>query len=286
LVDIEIESVDLNLLSFFTGKPEISLGFDIEKEKNHNVTRLPKEFSLPEKIKISYLNSDALRICADEGVFKQSEIDSFLNNEKAIFEKQINNIIDGIEVKGNIDNSQFEESLQWDEDILKMDEEKPVTTKTYAYSTNPLNLHISIVPPSVMIPDQIYNFTGLKNQSVTYRIIFPNGIDIDAYDKHDRAVIKQTKDEKQYLEVVFTPEEADVSLDVICSINPSALFLIGLFTPCIISIFVTLILLFALITLRKKRKGRSGKQREPVYDENDTSYEDQDYYIPPPPGSK
>lgn len=288
VIEMKVESVDLNLLSFFTGDPKISLGFDIEKEKNYNVTKLPKEFSLPEKIDIDYLNSDALRICIDENIFKKSEIEAFLNNEKTLFDSQISKIIEGLEVKGNVGNKRFEESLQWDQDILHMDAEKPVTTRVYAYTTHPLNLHISITPPSVKIPDQTYNFTGLKNQSVTYKIIFPNGIALQVYDKYDKAVVKQTNDERQYLEVTFTPDESDMRMDVVCSITPSALFLIGLFIPCMISIFITLVLLIVLVTIRKKRGGkrRYAKQREPVYEEGDTGYEDRDYYIPPPPGSK
>ncbi len=287
VIELEIEDIDLNLLSFFTGSPEINLGYSTKKEKNYTVTKLPDEFSLPEKINIAYLNSDAIRLCIDENIFKESEIDEFLTNEKNVFEKHINQIITGLDVKANIDRNMFEDSLNWDKIISDMDSEKPVKTRSYTYATHNSNLHISIIPPSIKIPDRSYNLKGLKDQSVTYKIIFPNGVSVDARDEYDRAIVKTAEDGRQYIEVSFTPEDDDLSFNVSCSVVPSALFLIGLFTPCLLSFFITVLLLIVLILFRKKRRrGRKVKQREPEYEEVNTGYEERDYYIPPPPGSK
>lgn len=286
-IDLEVKSVDLNLLSFFTGSPKIVLDFFAEEEKNYNVTKIPPEFSLPDKIEIDYLNSDALRICIDENIFKSDQVNTFLDNEKTFFENKLRRVVSGLEVKGNTDKDSFDESLVWNQDINNMDSEQPVKTRTYAYTTHPIGLHLSIIPPSVKIPDQTYNFTGLKNQSVTYKILFPSGITVDVKDKYGKAEVKKTEDERQYLEITFSSEESNMSVDVTCLLTPSTLFVIGLFIPCIISIVITIIILIVVIMLRKKRKGRGPKrQREPVYEERDTGYEDQDYYIPPPPGSK
>jgi hypothetical protein len=287
IIEIEVERIDLNILSLFTGEPKIVLGYTIKKEKNYNVTELPKEFSLPSIVDIRYLNSDALRLCIDENIFKESEIAEFLNSEKTFFENHIQRIIQGIKVNGNVGKDAFQETLQWDQDISKMSSENPITTKTHAYSIHSSSFHISRTSSFFKIPDQIYNIEGLKNQSVTYRIIFPKGVDITGNDEYGKAVVKQTNDGRQYIEISLTPEESDLSFALGCSITPSTLFLIRLFTPCIISIFVTLILIIVIILFRRKRKGgKSAKEREPIYEESDTGYEDQDYYIPPPPGSK
>ena len=288
IIEIEIENTDLNLLSFFTGDPELSFGMKMTQEKAYNVTKIPDNFKLSEKIEIGFLNSDALRVCIQEGVFDQDSVDNFLTNDKDDFEKIAKHLIKNIDVSGNINQKDFEESLEWDEDITNMDSEKPVKTVSYSYTSQPSKFDVSIVPPGIKIPRQKYNFTGIENQTVTYRIIFPSGININVDDNYDKTVIKKTKDERSYLEITFTPEESDMSVDVNCDISPSAFFVIGLFTPCIISIFITLILLVVLITLRKKRGGRikPTKQREPAYEEKDTGYQDQDYYIPPPPSSK
>ena len=59
IIEIEVETTDLNLLSFLTGKTELTLGLDLKKTRNYNVTAVPNQFTLPEKISVDYLNSDA-----------------------------------------------------------------------------------------------------------------------------------------------------------------------------------------------------------------------------------
>ena len=285
IIEIEIENTDLNLLSFFTGEPELNFGLSMSQTKNYNITRLPNMFSLPDEINIAFLNSDALRVCLQEGVFEKENIDSFLAKDKTDFELSTKKIMKNIDVKGNINRDDFDESLEWDENISKMDSISPVKTVSYSYTAKPVKFDINIVPPGIEIPSQTYNFSGIKDQTVTYRIFFPNGIDIGV---KDEGISKQKMDGREYLEITFTPDEANTSLSVSCSITPSLLFLVGLFAPCIISIFITLILLIVLVIFRKKGRGRikSAKYERKTYEAAETGYDDQDYYIPPPPGSK
>jgi len=288
IIEIEIENTDLNLLSFFTGEPELNFGLKMTQNKNYNITRLPNMFSIPDKINIDFLNSDALRVCLQEEVFEKENIDSFLMEDKTVFEAITKKIMKNIEVKGNINREAFDESLEWDENISKMDSASPVKTVSYSYTSQPVKFDMKIVPPGISIPSQTYNFSGIKNQTVTYRMFFQKGINIDVKDAEDKAISKQRSDGSQYLEITFTPDNADTSIVVSCSITPSLLFLIGLFIPCIISIFITLILIIVLAIFRRKRRGRAKpiKYEEKTYEETEAGYEDQNYYIPPPPGSK
>jgi len=57
VVEIEMKSADLNLLSLFTGKTELSVGLFLQEDRNYNVTTLPDEFTLPEKVSLDYLNA-------------------------------------------------------------------------------------------------------------------------------------------------------------------------------------------------------------------------------------
>ncbi|ENO12083.1 hypothetical protein MBGDC06_00144 [Thermoplasmatales archaeon SCGC AB-539-C06] len=66
LVEIEVSSTDLNLLSFFTSGTEMNLGLFLQETRKYGVTVVPDDFSLPEKISIDYLNSDAFRLCVEE----------------------------------------------------------------------------------------------------------------------------------------------------------------------------------------------------------------------------
>jgi len=287
IIEIEITNTDLNLLSFLTGKTELSFGTSLQETRNYNVTTPPSQFNIPKKIILNYLNSDALRLCIQEEVFTKEQVNMFLEDEKKIFETRMTNLLPELEITGTINRGLFESSLVWDEDINNMDKNTPVTTNSYAKCTYPVHFDLSIIPPGFSIPTQTYNFTGLKNQSVTYRIIFPHGIDIQVSDLQGKAKVKKTDDDRKYLEISFTTSEDNLTVDVSCKMIPSALFVIGIFTPCIISLIITIILITVIIMLRKKRKTRkTGIPPTTMEPEEPTGYEGEDYYIPPPPGSK
>jgi hypothetical protein len=115
-------------------------------------------------------------------------------------------------------------------------------------------------------------------------MIFPHGIYVDTNDLLNKAVVKETKDGRYYIEITFSESEADLVVEISCKMTPSALFIIGLFMPCIVSLIIAIILIIVIYIIRKKRKGR--KIETTVEEEDLTGYEDEDYYVPPPPGSK
>lgn len=289
-VEINVKSTDLNLFSFFTGNTQLTFGLNLNEERSYKISTLPEEFSLPSKISIDYLNSDALRVCFEEGIFNMDEVDAFLTAEKDDFEKRISNIITGVEINGDINRDTFEKSLQWDGNILDMDEAIPVKTESYAQTSFPISFNLGIAPPSFKIPTQSYNFTGIKGQSMTYKMIFPQGVEISVSDPYGKAEVKKMSDGRKYFELSIESDESEIYVEVSCDIMPSILFIIGLFIPCIISFFITLILIIIVLILRKKRKGRKISREPVIYDEqgneDNVEYQGEDYYIPPPPKSK
>ena len=88
-------------------------------------------------------------------------------------------------------------------------------------------------------------------------MIFPEGITITATDALDKTVVEKTKEGRYYFEVSFTASEHNLTAAVSYKMTPSALFVLGLFMPCIISLLITIILIVVIIILRKKRKGRA-----------------------------
>ena len=215
---------------------------------------------------------------------QKEDIDIFLKLEKLLFEKRMKNILldSALEIEGHINRGAFDASLTlWDGNIDSMDNQIPVKTVSFANTPVPLTFHISFLPPEINITNQNFSFKGLQNQSVTYKIIFPHGIDsIEFSDDLDRAIKGETDDGRAYLEISFDESEAGMTDEVTCKMHPSTLFVLGIFTPCIISFIITMILLVIIYFLRKKRRRSRGI---PVSSEEISGYEDQDYYVPPPP---
>ena len=289
LIEIEVKSVDLNVLSFLTGKTELKFELDSRDARNYNVTTIPEEFSLPKKISLEYLNSDAFRLCIEENIFDTVGINSFLDREKNIFESVLRTILPGLDASGNANRAVFDQSLVWDGDILNMDAETPVKVANSAHSSYPINFELSAFPPKFDITTQNLNFSGLKNFDVTYRLIFPQGVTLEASDSLNKASVRKLGDGRSCLELTFSASEANLTDEVTCKMMPSALFVLGIFTPCIISLIILIILIVVIVILRKKRKGR--KIKEPAIgevetEEGDNTYESEEYYIPPPPSSR
>jgi hypothetical protein len=285
IIEIEVISTDLNLLSFFTGKTELSFGLNLEGNRNYNVTNVPIELNLPEKVSLNYLNSDAIRLCIEENVFCQNNVNKFLTGETNEFISIFKHLLPGLKTNANANKNLFEDSLQWDGNISDMDAEKPVIVATSANSLYSVSFDFSILPPKFEIPLRTFNFTGLYNQDVMYKIIFPKGIIIEISDPLDKADFGQMDDGRYYIKIMFSAAESNQMVEVSCKMIPSALFIIGVFIPCIVSLFITFILIFVIYIIRKKRKIKRGELHIPE-EEEVTGYEEEDFYVPPPPGSK
>jgi len=285
VIEIEIQSTDLNLLSFFTGVTELSFRLKATENKNYNVTELPEEFSLPEKITVDYLNSDAFRLCIQENVFNEEEVSTFLKNNKNSFQDLLNKgLLPGLSASCQIDREKFDNSLNTNIDISDMDKEPPIEVSSYAHGSYPVSFGFSVLPPKVDIPARKINFTGIPGQSVTYRMVFPQGIKITTSDTLNKSIVDKTKDGRYYFEVTFSASEHNLSTELSYKMTPSAVFILGLFMPCIISFVILLILIIVVYLLRKKRRGR--KTAVIIQEDTDSGYEDENYYVPPPPRSK
>ncbi|KYK28355.1 hypothetical protein AYK20_01220 [Thermoplasmatales archaeon SG8-52-1] len=280
LIEIEVKNTDLNLLNFFTGKTEFNFGLDIKETRNYNVTALPEAFELPEKLSLKYLNADAFRLCVEENVFNTKDVNNFLNNEKKLFEQLLKKALPGLKLNGKVNRNIFEGSLiVWDKDISNMEKYPPIKTGSYGHSSYPISFNISYLPPSIEIPIKKFNFSGIPNQNVTYKMIFPHGISILVDDPLNKTYMDKTKDGRYYLVTTFSVSESNLTLEVSCKMTASAFFIIGIFVPCILSFVIALILIIIIYILRKKRKGKKIKTSA---EEDFTGYEDEDYYVPPP----
>jgi len=226
----------------------------------------------------------------DENIFDTNSINGFLKLGKTDFENKLKKLMPGLEISADIKKDIFEKSLVWDQDISKMDANKPIKTSLFAHSSYPVGVDFSILGPKFDIPTKIFNFSGIKNEDVTYKIVFPQGISIDVSDTANKSVKKELNDGRQYFEISFDAAESDLSVDVSCKMMPSIFFIIGIFIPCIITAIIVIILIFVIYAIRKKRKGKTYRRSPPKQDVEEeeiiTGYDGEEYYVPPPPKSK
>ena len=280
-IEIDTRKLDLNIPSFFTGQSEFTSSVYLKEDIHIFVTSFPEEFSLSDKIMLPFLNSDAFRVCVDESVFSQDEVDRYLSAKKDVFESRLSGILHDLEIKGIIDREVFSDSLSWNKDISQMDDVKPIIASTYANNLYPVRFSFSVLPPSIEIANQSFTFTSRINQSTTYRLLFPKGISVTATDMSNKSLTKgETVDGKEYIEVFFESDDEVKSLTVTCMLVASPLFMLGQFLPCIISFILVIILIIIVYIFRRKRKGRKIIIKEKA---GDSSYEGEDFYVPPPP---
>ena len=187
-----------------------------------------------------------------------------------------------MKVKGIVDKNIFLNSLNWDKDVSNMNYNSPVIASSYANNIYPIDFDFSFWPPEIHISNQTFVFNSIKNQSITYRVIFPKGILVKATDTLNKSLIKGKINGREYIEISFTSDDNLKTDTVTCLLVASSLYLLGQFLPCIISFVLVIILLIIFYLFRKKRRTRGSFRK----DNSSSDYEGEDFYVPPPPSSK
>ena len=288
-VEIELLKMDLNIPSVITGKTELTVSTKMKEDDRLYVIRRDGELFLSPKVNITYLNSDAFRLCTEENVFNESQINSFLSKKTEMFQQRLSEIFHGLRVKGIIDRKIFSNSLVWDGDISAMDNVVPVVVSNYANEVYAVGFNVSLWPAELTFAPQRFTLQGMENQTVTYRIIFPRGITVNASDSVGNSLITgKTNDGRDYVELSFDAESSTQSTVLTCVLNVSPVYVLGLFLPCILVFILLIVLIVIIYLIRKKRGGlRRGKGKLFEPEDNEPSdYSRQDYYVPPPPPSK
>ncbi len=287
-IDIELVKMDLNIPSVFSGKTEMTASVKLREEDKIYVMRRSDELWLPPKINLSFLNADAFRLCADKQVFNDGMITTFLSQKTAVFQQRLSDVFRGLEVKGAIDRKVFDSSRGWDGDISTMDDVNPIIVPNDAMEVYMIGFNASLWPAELSIRPQQFTLQGIENQTVTYRITFPRGIDINASEDVGRPlIIGTTNDGRYYVELTFNESTATQPAVLTCILRASPVYILMLFLPCIL-VFLLLVVLIVIIYLIRKKRGGLRRGHRKLFEPEDSEpvdYSNQEYYVPPPPSS-
>jgi hypothetical protein len=287
-IEIEVLKMDLNIQSTITGKTELIASAKMKEDDRLYVVSRTSELFFSPKVNITYLNADAFRLCSEENIFTDSQINSFLSQKTEAFQQRLSQIFHGMSVKGAIDGKPFSNSLVWDKDISMMDDIAPVVVSNYANEVYAVEFNVSLWPAELTLAPQRFILQGLEKQTVTYRIIFPRGITINASESAGKPLITgKTNDGRDYVELSYDAESTTQSTVLTCALNMSPVYILGLFLPCLLAFILLVVLVVIIYLIRKKRGGlRRGKRKLFEPEDNEPSeYGGEDYYVPPPPSS-
>jgi hypothetical protein len=287
-IEIELAKMDLNIPSLFTGKTELTASTKMREDDQLYVIRRAGGLSFSPKINITYLNADALRLLIEENVINDSQVTTFLSQKNEVFQQRLSEILHDLTVKGISERVVFSNSLTWDGDIAAMDAITPVVVSNYANEVYVVGFNMSLWPVDLSLSPQQFMLTGVENQTVTYRIIFPRGITINVSDTAGKPFITgKTNDGRDYVEVSFDADAASQSTTLSCVLNASPVYVLGMFLPCLLVFLLLLVLVVIIYLIRKKKGGlRRGKRKLSEPEDNEPAeYGGQEYYVPPPPPS-
>jgi len=289
IISIEFVKMDLNIPSVFTGKTELTSSVKMKEDDNLYVIRRTDPLGFSSKVILPYLNADAFRLCTEEQVFSQDQMNEFLIQKTTQFQQRLSKVFQGLEVKGAIDRASLTNSLVWDGDIATMDDVVPVIVTNIANEVHMVGFNISIWPAELSVAPQRFVLEGIANQTVTYRLIFPRGITINASEETGKPlIVGKTNDGRDYVELTFEQgTESQPSL-LTCVLHTSSVYVLSLFLPCIL-VFLLLVVLIVILYLIRKKRGGLRRSKRKLFEPEDTEpsdYSDQEYYVPPPPSSK
>lgn len=279
-IHIDVTKIDLDVAGFLTGNNKLLEAITATGEQHLRVVNLPSQLILHDHINISFLNADALRLIIQENILTKTQKQSYINQRLQTYEDLLKQCI-GVDEEPTIDEEAFISSLSWDKDISNMGETPPVVISAYTNSLETIPLTINTIPAELIIPKQFYTLP-INNQSITYRITMPKGMQISAVSEHNNTIIHGSDSSgRDYIQISYLGSESYANDTIICTLNPTAVFVFNLFLPIILTVILIIILIAVILYFRKKKRGKLVIERNP----EPSPYEDKDYYVPPPPGS-
>ncbi len=255
LVEIYVKDINLDLLDIVTGKSNVVSRLDIRDDLIIYRIHAHSLLSLPDWIDLEIINSDLFRLLIEEGLL-DAELDGFLKERLNLSNDLMVSLVKQNNLKTYLDEKTFEESLSWDRDIKKMSDEKPISIPFFSTVTKKSKFSFSIIPFSFTIMNESFDCFSVPGENVTYRFIFPKGVEVKFNDSLGRCKGGVLDDGRKYIEIKFFENDGLVATTVYYSLRLSPLMIILLFLPIIIMILVIVIIVSILVLMGRRRKLR------------------------------
>ncbi|HDO19646.1 MAG TPA: hypothetical protein ENG74_02860 [Thermoplasmatales archaeon] len=263
IIDMEIKSIDLDLIGLFTGKAEVINRFDAKDKYLIYRIKPYNGIKAPESISIDFLNADLIRLCIEEKLFSREVIDSLFNERMLLAEQAFSQTLGVPELKVYPDERGFDESLEWDGDIRNMDDAYPIVIPIYSSIPKKATFSFSLFPFSFKVHNMSFECRNIPGQSTKYRFVFPPGVKVECNDSSGIVSINTTSDNKVVVEVQFDGYEDIEGITISCSMDIPPLMVFTIFLPFLLIIFVIAILIVIVVTIKRKWGGRIKPVRAP-----------------------
>ena len=257
-VDIEIKSIDLDLLSLFTGRSRVVSGIDVRD--NLMIYRIDssKILDLPSWIELDKMVSDLIRLSLEEEMSGE-RMDEFIGLRKNLSRELVSSLAGHDEVRIFFDEGAFRESLEWDGRVDGMDDTNPIVISFFSSITRGTGFSLSLLPPTFKVMNESFNCASIPNENVTYRFIFPKGVDVTFKDSLGIAREGELEDGRKYIEIAFVKDGNLLSTTIYYSMKLPSLMVLKVFLPLIIMAVIIIFIVSLIIFMRKRYRMRPRK---------------------------
>jgi hypothetical protein len=289
-ITIDIKKTDLSIPSLFSGQSKLVATTTLSEEAVLGVMAVPSSLALPPCMRLSFLNADAYRLCAEEGVLDDQSQAAFFDLRREAFETRISAVVGRTVTHSTLNAKTLANSLQWDRDISSMDDRSPLVVGISIDEDWEVPVNLSAWPASFSMAPVHFTVPPYENVTTTYRIMFPAGVSVAATDGLGQAYATgKTGDGREYIEIVQEPGLGQAQAIVSCSLEASPLYIFVLFLPCMLAVILFVVLLLVIIIVRRRRHSMprtAPKRKKREVDQEPSGYEEEEFYVPPPPSSR
>lgn len=255
LIEVNLRSLDLDVLAMFTGKSKVVSNLEIMDCLSIYTISTSSLVSLPEWVNLRIMNSDLFRLLFEEGVLSEGlnrYIEERMNSSKDI----LTSLLGQNNLKVYFDEKRFEESLDWDKKLESMDDLHPVNISFFSTLPKKARFSFSIIPFSFTIMNESFDCFSIPGENVTYRFIFPKGVEVSFNDSLGISRKGVLNDGREYIEICFPKSEGLVSTTLYYSMKLSPLMILLLFLPIIVMIIIVVAIVSVVLLLKKRRRFR------------------------------
>ncbi len=244
-VAIDMKALEADVFKIISGSMQATSKLEISVDVY--MVNVPSDMEIPATISMRCINSDALRLALNEGLIERRYFDNIKEKLLGTMSSALEGMAGG-ELTMELDEEALKASLDVPVDVNDMRGGKPIVFKVKPFEITLGTKKSGAQAALVNLPEFSFSFPPMDYGDVTYRIIFPSGIEVVSV---EGATAGKTSDGRQYIKAEAA-SGTSTQISVVMGVGFG--FILGAVWPFLVGILLVVAVIIAVAVIRRAQK--------------------------------
>ncbi len=244
-VAIDMKTLEADVFKIISGSMQATSKLEISVDVY--MVNVPSDMEIPATINMRHINSDALRLALNEGLIERRYFDNIKEKLLGTMSSALEGMAGG-ELTMELDEEALKASLDVPVDVNDMRGGKPIVFKVKPFEITLGTKKSGVQAALVNLPKFSFSFPPMDYGDVTYRIIFPSGIEVVSV---EGATAGKTSDGRQYIKAEAA-SGTSTQISVVMGVGFG--FILGAVWPFLVGILLVVAVIIAVAVIRRAQK--------------------------------